>query len=59
MYAKADAVVPPSGAAVKDINGTVEYPVPPDVIVTIPIAPSDIAAAVSYTHLTLPTKRIV
>ena len=44
MYATADAVVPPSGAAVKDNTGTVEYPVPPDVIVTIPIAPLDILA---------------
>ena len=44
MYARADAVVPPSGAAVKDINGTVEYPVPTEVIVTIPIDPSDTVA---------------
>ena len=44
MYAKADAVVPPSGAAVKDNIGTVEYPVPPEVIVTIPIDQSDTVA---------------
>ena len=40
MYAKAVAVVPVPGAPVKVIVGTVEYPVPPEVIVTIPIAPS-------------------
>ena len=44
MYATADAVVPPTGAPVKDNTGTVEYPVPP---------------AVSYTHLTLPTILLV
>jgi len=42
MYAIADAVVPPAGAPVKVIKGTVEYPVPPEVIVTIPMAPLDI-----------------
>ena len=51
MYAKAVAVVPPAGAPVKVINGTVEYPVPPEVIVTIPIAPSDIDVVAAILHL--------
>ena len=53
----ATAVAPVPPPPVIDMVGTLVYPLPPFTMVIPVTVPAVICAAVSYTHLTLPTTR--